>query len=157
MTTPTQTYATKADFRKYTLGAAVAFVMLISGSLYAASRAADAASDATDAADRAALISKESRAALVASGQVALVTGCNRDYRTQGAFVELLERLDQANAAQFKAGKITAEARALGRNFYRLEIKQARALVPDCRVVADLLTSNPDVPIPVIKPLYPKP
>lgn len=160
MPTSDQTPVTLAEVvrvvRRYAVGATIAFFLLVAASVYSANEAGNSAADARTAAKTAAKVSADSRVALVASGKVALVTGCNRDFHTQGAFVDLLQRLDKATEANYRAGKSTKEARDAARAFYQPEIRKAMRLVPDCRVVENVLTADPNVPIPVIKPLYPK-
>lgn len=98
----------------------------------------------------------QQRDAIVASGQVVAVDGCNRDFKTGNDFINLFQRLDEANSAALKSGRITQEDRDLAHGFYASEIAKKEAAQPDCRQSRDLLTSDPDktrdVPTPLHRP-----
>jgi len=94
------------------------------------------------------------RDAIVQSGRVVSVDGCNRDFGDAERFLALLQRLKRANEASFKAGNITPQAHDAAIQFYNKEIARAERSVPDCRKAAKVVTSDPDADLKKIVPLY---
>lgn len=100
-------------------------------------------------------VSENERDAVVKSGRVVAVEGCNRDFEQQARIIKLLQRLKAANNEQFKRGKISAQQHDTAIKFYAAEIARASDALPDCRRAESILTSNPDADLTRIRPLYP--
>lgn len=99
--------------------------------------------------------SNAEREAIVESGQVVSVAGCNRDFHTIETLRGILmsgKRIQEKQAAE---GEITPEALERANAYYDTQL--ARLVLPDCREAEKILTDDPDAEIAVPKPLYPKP
>ena len=96
---------------------------------------------------------QDSREAIVQSGQVVSVSGCNRDFRTTQALHAILQTSDDFNQAAAKKGDITQAQADEAHTYYQQFIKSLP--LPDCKAAGDVLTSETgDVP-PTPKPLTP--
>lgn len=95
----------------------------------------------------------DARAALVNSGRIVSVDGCNRDFRlyqkVRAVFLRSLDAITQ----QRNSGLITQAQYLRAKNFYETEL--SNFALPDCRITENLLTADPakaDQPTP--QPLY---
>jgi hypothetical protein len=138
--------AVRKALRKYSRAALAGFLILMIGVGIAFHNVSTLASKVEKNAG-------ESRSALVQSGRAVAVDGCNGRFESQSQFRDTLRRLDRSNALAYKNGTITAEQRRSAKEFYRGAL--GRAVLPDCRLAAKLLTDNLDEPIPSISPRYP--
>lgn len=93
-----------------------------------------------------------SRDAIVQSGQAVAVDGCNRDYQDRVQFRGLLERLKEASKVSYQSGRTTKDQYDTAVDFYDDQLK--KFALPDCRDAENLLTSDPNKDLPVIKPYY---
>ena len=98
--------------------------------------------------------SDEGRHAIVQSGRVVAVDGCNRDFRTIGILRAQIIKGKEQIQAYVEDGTITQAA--ADRQIKATDELLAKYKQPDCRVADKLLTDDPDVKRPVPKPLYPK-
>jgi hypothetical protein len=97
----------------------------------------------------------DARNAIVDSGKVVSVAGCNRDYRSISALRGVLTTADRLQARAIKQGdiRVTPKQRATAHKFYTDQLNNIK--LPDCRAAESILTSETgDVP-PAPKPLYP--
>jgi hypothetical protein len=117
-----------AALSRYSKRAAVAFVILFLGTLgngYYTSREAS-----------------EGRSAIVTSGRVVSVSGCNRDYQDREQFRFLLIRLKQAARAAAAKDPNYGEARLKAAlDFYNEQLKAYPSL--DCRISRTVVTDDP--------------
>lgn len=97
---------------------------------------------------------QDAQKALVQSGRVVAVDGCNRDFKYVERIRSLLGRLSDANKQAYEAGGITGEQYARAQAFYKSEM--ARQKLPDCRRAEQVLSDDPEKPINPPTPLYPK-
>lgn len=94
---------------------------------------------------------KQARKAVIQSGSVIAVDGCNRDFRTIGTLRGVLESARANQHAAFRAGEITSERLRAFDVFYDEQLRLLRQ--PDCREAMEILTDNPSglprVPVPL--------
>lgn len=133
------TRAAKNAVRTYRNRALAGFIVLILGIGYVQH---SQASNATTA-----------RNAIVKSGRVVSVTGCNRDFRTQTALRGVLQASESFSKQAAKNGTITQADLAERVKFYETQINNLE--LPDCRAAQAILTDDPrtigDVP-PALHP-----
>lgn len=98
-------------------------------------------------------VSGEERTAVVTSGNVVAVDGCNRDYDTVESLRGLLQRAQGQVAAAKDAGEITDRQAEEADAFYVDELQRLK--LPDCRRAATTLTDDPDATLPAPSPKYP--
>lgn len=128
-------YITKAEFRRWIAGAAIGYGVIFLGSvgMYLNGQS----------------VSSNERGAIIQSGDVVAVVGCNRDFESIGSQRGLLIR---ARAA-IQDAKISSDEKAAAVQFYSDEL--AKLQYPDCRKAKDILTSDPDgvfrPPVPLWK------
>lgn len=91
--------------------------------------------------------------AIVQSGQVVAVDGCNRDFNTAGLTRGVLMSAKKSVQRQLKAGVATPDQAKRATDFYNDQLQKYQQ--PDCRPVANILTSNPDAPVKIPVPLHP--
>lgn len=97
---------------------------------------------------------KNAQQALVQSGRVVAVDGCNRDFKSTERIRSLLQRLLDATEASFEKGQMNAQQYAQARAFYQSELD--RQVLPDCRQAEEVLSDDFSKPINPPTPLYPK-
>lgn len=136
-----QEESTRRTLRRWIKGAIVGYVVLIAGVFLMYENGQS--------------VSANERSAVVNSGRVVSVEGCNRDYRSAEAFVNLLERLRDSTISQHKQHKIDDARYRAGLEFYSAEIARAKGRLPDCREAETTLTADPDADLRNLKPLYP--
>jgi hypothetical protein len=95
-------------------------------------------------------IANEAREAIVQSGRVVAVDGCNRDYADRVKFRNLLLRLQAASAVSRTQ---TPEQRKRSQQFYKTEL--ANYPLIDCRRARDIITDEPDELRTAPEPWYP--
>jgi hypothetical protein len=134
-------HITRRHLRNWVRAALLGFAILASGVGYAIH----------DTASR----SDKAGQAIVDSGRVVAVDGCNRDFRAQERFISLLERLSTAAQDSYKHGRSTEEQMRRAMSFYEAEIARAKAALPDCRDAEHVVTDDPNVPRPTMHPLRP--
>jgi hypothetical protein len=93
------------------------------------------------------------REAIVASGRVVSVEGCNRDFQTIKALRGVLATAKTFNEAAAKRGEISPTRLAETESFYAAELGTLQ--LPDCRVSARTLTANKNAPVREPTPLHP--
>ncbi len=97
---------------------------------------------------------QQAQEALVQSGRVVAVDGCNRDFKQTARIRSLMQRLLAATEEAYDKGQMTADKYAQARAFYQSELD--RQVLPDCRKAEQVLSSDPSKPINPPTPLYPK-
>lgn len=101
--------------------------------------------------------SDASRAAIVQSGRVVSVDGCNRDFHSISKLRTLLVAASNELERQYRHDAIPGLTRAQyirARKFYRDQLEGIP--LPDCRHAKTVVTSNPNAHTRVPVPLYPK-
>lgn len=132
--------AVKHGVRRYARGALVGFLILLASNIYVWSFSNRNNSD--------------SRSAIVQSGKVVSVAGCNRDFNTITALRGVLTNARAFQDAALKRGDITREQFDRAQDYYDQQLSALK--LPDCRKAERILTSDTgDVP-PAPVPLYPK-
>lgn len=95
----------------------------------------------------------DSRSAIVKSGNLLAVDGCNRDFVSREEIRSVLTASQGFQARAFKNGTITQEQYDSALAFYEERLKALP--LPDCRVAQHTLTSDPKARIKVPDPRYP--
>lgn len=96
-----------------------------------------------------------SRRAIVQSGRVVSVDGCNRDYRDDRRFIALLNHSVVLVKRSIKQQHLEGTPQAKeALAFYRTEIRNATNQLPDCRKAVSVVTDDPSKPQPTIVPLH---
>ncbi len=95
----------------------------------------------------------EAREAIVRSGTIVAVDGCNRDFRNDMRLRRSFQRLKDASTASFEAGRVDFDRYAAAQEFYDREISFLDG--PDCRRAASIITSDLDQLRRPVRPLYP--
>jgi hypothetical protein len=91
--------------------------------------------------------------AVAQSGRAVAVEGCNRDFNTMSALRASYSSAQALTEAAGKRGEITPRQLETARKFYSDQL--AKLTLPDCRLAARILTTNPKTPVQVPTPLYP--
>lgn len=138
-----QKESTHRSLRRWGRGAVIGYAILIAGvfAMYENGQS----------------VSEQERQAVVKSGTVVAVEGCNRDFRAGKRFIKLLTRLKMSSDAQYASKRITAQQHDAAIEFYAGEIGLAKSKLPDCRHAESILTDDPDADLNHTKPLYRKP
>lgn len=84
---------------------------------------------------------EEARTAIVTSGKVVSVAGCNQDFDTTLKIQKLFARSLAGLKVQHDNGNITDEQYKVGKDFYTDQL--ASFTLPDCRKVEKIITSDP--------------
>lgn len=135
----TERAAAKA-LRSYTRNALIGFLILAAANVYVWSTGQS--------------LNHDSREAIVGSGRVVAIEGCNRDFRTIKALRGVLTAAEAEAETSAKAGDIS-EARLIRvKAFYATQLKNLP--LPDCKKSGELLTSDKDELPHVPNPLQPK-
>jgi hypothetical protein len=100
--------------------------------------------------------SSNEQKAIVQSGNIVAVDGCNRDFEDQKRWINLLERLKDSSELAYKPGRTTEAQYRTAIEFYSGEIALAKKALPDCRQAEHILTDDPDADRERVRPLYPK-
>jgi hypothetical protein len=135
----TNQYVTCRQFKVWRRGAILAFVLLAVGGI------------GNQYADR--QRSEQARSALVKSGQIVSVDGCNRDFRITQRERAVFERSLALAKQQHDSGLTTDRQYLRSREFFEQQLSDFA--LPDCRITQGLLTADPeraDQPVP--RPLY---
>ena len=93
------------------------------------------------------------RRALVTSGNIVSVDGCNRDFKSRVEIRKVLQASKTFQKGALKRGDITRAQYVTTRAFYDQRLKELP--LPDCRKSANILTASPDKKLSLPKPLYP--
>lgn len=93
------------------------------------------------------------RVAIVESGRAVATNSCNARFEDRLQIRGVLLASKRFARIQLKQGNITPGRYADTVKFYDERLRKLK--LPDCRVDANLLTSDPEEHIPVIRPLYP--
>lgn len=129
----------RRHIRAYTRRATIGFLILLAGvggAFY------------TQGKDR-----KESNRAIVQSGRVISVSGCNRDYVTVNRLRNVLKRSLDFQRAALQRGDITLDQFSRAQEYF---VEQLDGLPQvDCRPSASLITDNPEDLPDIPKPLHP--
>jgi hypothetical protein len=97
--------------------------------------------------------SAEGREALVQSGDVIAVDGCNRDFQTIKAIRGVLLASAEFSRANYRSGLISKADLDERLKFYAEQLSGLS--LPDCRETQGILTDDPEHPRAVPEPLYP--
>jgi hypothetical protein len=98
-------------------------------------------------------LSMQGRDAIVASGRVIAVDGCNRDYVDREKFRDLLLRGQASLKLSLKAGNITQDQYDQGVEFYGQQLAAYPQL--DCRSALHVITADPTKVTRTPIPCYP--
>jgi hypothetical protein len=120
--------AVKKAVRNYARGALLGFLVLLLSIVYVLGVQRHDANEANRA--------------VVQSGQVVSVDGCNRDYHTIGRLRSLFLRLEDAARESYQKGRVTKEQADQAVDFY--EAERRRLVLPDCRQSKNVLTYDPE-------------
>ena len=94
--------------------------------------------------------SDDSREAIVTSGRVVAVDGCNRDFKSIG---KLRLLLFNARDTSRSSPDLSPRQKAESEKFYAEQLASIK--LPDCREAEAVLTSDPNKPLEIPEPLYP--
>lgn len=97
--------------------------------------------------------SDSERAAIVQSGRVIAVDGCNRDFKTNERVRNLILAAQELTNQQIAKGKVTPEEAQQARDYYNSQL--AGLVLPNCTEAETLLTDDPNAVIDVPTPLKP--
>lgn len=139
--------AVEKALTKYTKRAILGFLLLFVGFLFNAW-------NNENQWDRIEATSEEGRAALVESGDIIAVDGCNRDFKTTQALRGVLIASADFNKQNFRNGVIDKATLDERLDFYAEQL--SNLALPDCRRTQGILTDEPDHPLKVPEPLYPE-
>lgn len=98
---------------------------------------------------------QDQRAQIVRSGNIVAIDGCNRDFLDRQALRGLLTASQAASKRSYRRDLITKTRYELSREFFQEQLKALP--LPDCRNASNTLTTNPNKPLNLPAPLYPKP
>lgn len=94
------------------------------------------------------------RQAIVESGKVVAIDGCNRDYQEDVRIRDVFLTSQNLVKSRIQAGQSAdPEADKAALEFYDQQLDAFK--LPDCRKAEGLLTSDPDRFVPEIEPFYP--
>jgi hypothetical protein len=99
-------------------------------------------------------LSQRERNAIVESGKVVSVDGCNRDYETITALRAILTAANDDRRRAYRLGRLTPEEYADAKVYFDRQLKTL--VLPDCRIAERVLTANPDAPRELPSPKYPE-
>lgn len=134
--------------RIYSRRAALGFAILLIGFFY------NACNNARQW-DRIANDADSSRNAIIASGNIVAVEGCNRDFNSLTALRGVLLASQDFATQAFKRGTLTQTQLNERLDFYAKQL--ANLQLPDCRRSAHVLTDRADAPLVLPQPLHPTP
>lgn len=98
---------------------------------------------------------KAARAAIVESGNIVAISGCNQHFRDRQAIRAVLFASRRVQQRARKRGDTTRAQYLDSIRFYRSQLTRLR--LPDCRDTVRTLTDDPNrKPLVVPRPLYPK-
>jgi len=95
----------------------------------------------------------DARDAVVTSGTVVAVDGCNRDYKSRQEVRSVLIASKNFQKRAYNEGRITKDQYDSAAAFY--DERLASLPLPDCRNAANVLTADPDQVPEVPEPLHP--
>lgn len=98
-------------------------------------------------------VAEQNRNAIVQSGRVISVAGCNRDFKSISALRGILIRAQVSIALQHKAGVLTGTQYQRALDYYQKALDAIR--LPDCRLAEEVVTDDPTKARPVPEALYP--
>lgn len=99
-------------------------------------------------------LSSDARRAVVRSGDLIAVDGCNRDFQDRVAVRGVLIASRDFTKNAYKRLNLTPEELQLRLDFYNARLKELP--LPDCRKSDDILTDDPGDAVTVPTPLYPQ-
>lgn len=88
-------------------------------------------------------VASSGRDAVINSGNIVAVSGCNRDYRSAQAIRGVLIASKDFTKQAIKRGSLSPSEAIDRLNFYDTQL--AKLPLPDCRQSASVLTDNPNV------------
>jgi hypothetical protein len=141
---------TRNGVRHYRNRAVIGFLILLLGLV--AVRWADNERANEAVKDRVATANAQ-RAAIVKSGNVVAVDGCNGRFRDRVEIRSVLQSSKDFLAREYKKGNITEARFKESSAFY--DERLSGLPLPDCRKAANILTTDPNKVLPVPDPLYP--
>lgn len=98
-------------------------------------------------------VAREGREAIVKSGDIIAIDGCNRDYRERQEVRQVLIASRQFQEGALKRGDISQIQHDRAIDFYNDRLEGLP--LPDCRRAGDILTDDPDSLTRMPEPLYP--
>jgi hypothetical protein len=104
--------------------------------------------------DRIEASADEGRQALVESGDIISVDGCNRDFQTTKALRGVLLASRDFSRQNYRNGLIDKQALEERKAFYSEQLSTLP--LPDCRDTQGILTDDPEHPLEKPTPLYPE-
>lgn len=93
--------------------------------------------------------------AIVSSGSVVAVEGCNRDFTRDMRWRRTFIRFRIGNRISYKAGRTPFTRYVMMQKFWDKEIRELDKTLPDCRDAATSITVNTTRHLTVPRPLYP--
>lgn len=93
------------------------------------------------------------RQAIVQSGRAVAVASCNGRYQDREGLRNLLISAERTIPAEVKRGNITESQAQRAKEFYDSQLGRLR--LPDCRIAAHAISSDPNREIRVPVPLHP--
>lgn len=93
------------------------------------------------------------RNAIVTSGRVVSVAGCNRDFKTISSLRGILIRAQTSVRLQRKADILSEKQYQRAVSYYQKALDEVR--LPDCRAAESVVTDDPTKARPIPEPLYP--
>lgn len=133
-------HAAAKVLKRYSLSAVVGFLILLGTNVFVWGTAQN--------------LNQESRDAIVVSGKVVSIEGCNRDFQTISALRGVLTAAQRQGEKAADAGDISPAQLERSRDFYDTQLKKLR--LPDCKVAGEILTADKDELPRVPTPLRPK-
>lgn len=95
----------------------------------------------------------EARKAIVDTGRIVSVDGCNRDFQSRKEVREVLQRSKDFQLAALERGDITQAQYKRAVEFYNDRLKGLP--LPDCRHAESIVSDDPDEVPAMPKPLHP--
>lgn len=142
--------ATSKALKRYSLGALLGFLILFVGLVVVRHEDANRAKEATAARIA---VADSQRKAIVQSGTVVAVGGCNERFKDRQEVRAVLEASKAESLKAYNAGDITKERLRRSLAFYDQRLDGLP--LPDCRQSQNILTTDINAVPPVPKPLYP--
>jgi hypothetical protein len=96
---------------------------------------------------------KDGRQAIVQSGRVVAVDGCNRDFNSISQQRAVLQRAQVVIRQGYAKGQYTEAQYERAKKFYNQQLHKID--LPDCRTAKDIITDDPRNPGTLPVPRYP--
>ncbi len=140
--------------KRYRRQAALGFALLLLGFLYNAHNNNSQFDQINEARNEVVAASDNARKAIVASGRAVAIDGCNRDYAEDIRIRDVFFNSRRIVVTRLKSGESpNPMADKLAVKFYNQQLKNFA--LPDCRDADNIITDDPNAPIPVVIPFNP--